>query len=156
MIIKNNLDRSFGPAASFAGYILLIAGAAGIIFMKNWTGIVIAIMGAFASFTGTAIIIDTDTRKFRFYTKLFGIIKAGKWDNLNQFRELAILQDNRTYTAHSRSNRTISINNNGFGIYMLTQNKQTKVPIIKYKTREQAKKELEKLSVILKLPVVFQ
>ncbi len=154
MVIKNSLDKSFGPAASFAGYIFIVTGTIAVIWVQNWIGIPVMLLGMFVSFTGTVIKIDTETRKFKFYTRLLGIIPIGKWYDLNMFEGLGMLKDNRIYTAHSRSNRTISTQKNEYGIYLLTSDRKIKIPVKKCKKRKLASKALQELSKKLHMSVI--
>ncbi len=69
MIIKNRLDKSFGPAGTFAGIVLFIAGI--ILTYFYLSGVIIILIGAFAGFTGTSAIAELDEM-----THQFGLAKV--------------------------------------------------------------------------------
>lgn len=57
MIIKNRLDKPFGPMATSAGIFMLITGVIATYF--SLTGLVLVLIGAFIGFTSTSTLLDS-------------------------------------------------------------------------------------------------
>jgi len=77
VIIKNKLDRTFGPFGSSTGFFLMLGGVLATYF--SIFGLLLVIIGAFAAFTSTSALIDTDNKKIKYSDNLFGILPVGKW-----------------------------------------------------------------------------
>lgn len=144
-IIDNKLEKLFPPAASFAGYIILIVGL--LIFVYNLiAGLVISVFGGFMSFTYSGIQIDLESRRFRKYICIFGI-KHGVWITLNNYPYITILHKNIVTTAYSRSNRPATTSDeNYFDICILNDTQQEKIIIKRLKSKEQAIREVKEFA----------
>jgi len=150
MLINNRLDRSFGKAGIFPGIILIVFGCLGILYF--WP-VILIITGAFFVFTHSGVMIDTEKRKIRLYQNLFGVIKTGKWVPLNQFTGLTIIPVKRYSRVMSMSNRSTTLEEKDFRIFLLNKKHKPEIVIKKCKTPEDARDRIDELALWLKLPV---
>jgi len=148
----NKLENSFGPAAISAGYFFLLAGAAAS-FYSYW-GILLIVAGIFIAFTHSGIRLDTENRKLKYYSRFFWVFEQGKWQDLNNFDGLALLKNRSVHTAHSRSNRTLSVHGKGYIIYLVNIENGKKIPLTRGLSAEDGKTRIKELSSTLKLSVV--
>lgn len=144
MILKNKLDKSFGPSGTFAGYTLFVAGL--VITYSNWGGILLIILGAFMGFSSTGTVIDTDKKRIRFSNNLFGFIPAGKWIDIDPSMKLGIKESNITWTTFSRSNRSIDTVKKDFRIALCDSGENEIMEISKKESLQLIMHELETLS----------
>lgn len=144
MIIKNRLDKPFGPMATSAGIFMLIAGVIATYF--SLTGLVLVLIGAFIGFTSTSTLLDTDKKRIKFSNNLFGIIPFGQWIDIKPEMKVGLKTMHRGYRAYSRGNRTFDVHSKDVRIMLYgTDNKQI-MPIKKFDSLNSAKTELESLS----------
>jgi hypothetical protein len=66
----------------------------------SWFGLVIAVVGAFAFFTTTSSIIDSDNKKIKFSDNLFGIIPVGKWIDIKPDMKLGLEKHHRGFMGY--------------------------------------------------------
>lgn len=149
MKTANRLDKSFGPIGSSAGFFLLVAGV--VATFTSMFGLILVILGAFLGFTATYTLIDFDKRKIKFSEKLFGIIQTGKWISIVPGMKIGIKESNVTWTAHSKSNRSIDIYNKDFRLILFDKENTEIMPLKKTDTLDAALVELEMLCSKLKL-----
>ena len=150
MIIRNNLDKPFGPMGSFAGIIMFIAGLVATYFAL--TGLILVFIGAFIGFTSTSTLLDTDKKRIKLSNNLFGIIPVGQWIEIKPEMKIGIKKMHRGYRAYSRSNRMLDVHSKDIRIMLYgTDNKQI-MSIKKFNSIDSAKTELESLSKQLQLP----
>ena len=142
-MIRNRLDKSFGPAGSSAGVFLFVAGLVATYF--SLIGLVLVVLGAFVGFSGTSTLLDTDKKRIRFSNDLFGIIPTGKWIEINPEMKIGLKKSNRINRAYSRSNRTLDVPTKDFRLVLLGPNNKEIIPIMKTRSHDSAKIELEKL-----------
>jgi hypothetical protein len=141
-----------GPLVFF-GFIFLVPGILGII-IQNWifSGINLFIAWfLFLSYSGVEI--NTEKKVFRNYTKLFGLIKTGKWKPVNHYMGLTLVSMKKVYTMYSRSNRRNTSSEKDFRIYFVNKAKKPAIPIKICKTLEQAQNSIDEFSIWLHLPV---
>ena len=100
MIIKNKLDKTFGPFGTSTGFFIMIGGV--IATFYSFLGLIIAIVGAFACFTSTSTIIDTDNKRIKHSDNLFGIIPIGKWIDIKPDMKIGLKKFHRGYRAYIR------------------------------------------------------
>ena len=104
MVIKNRLDKPFGPMAAFAGIVMFIAGLAATYFAL--TGLILVLIGALLGFTSTSTLVDTDKKRIKLSNNLFGILPVGKWIDIKPGMKVGLKKIRSGYRAYSRSNRT--------------------------------------------------
>ena len=152
MIIKNRLDKSFGPAGAFAGMILLIAGI--ILTCFYFSAAFLILLGGFVGFSFTSAIIDCDKKRIKFSNNLFGIIPIGKWIQILPTMKIAIKKSDQTYRTYSQGNRTLDIEKKDFRIVLLDIDNKEIMPIKKFDTVDHAKAECETIGKQMGLEMV--
>jgi hypothetical protein len=152
MVIKNKLDTVFGPFGSSAGFFLFIGGMITIYF--SLIGIVIAVIGAFVSFTSTSALIDTDNKRIKFVNNLFGIIRVGKWIDIKPEMRIGLNKSHMGYRAYTRANQPIDIHIKDVRIFLYGSDNKQIMPIKKFDSYESAKGELNNLSTLTGLNTI--
>ncbi len=153
MIIKNRLDMSFGSTGMTAGIILFVVG---LFFITTFSGIIIILIGAFMAFTHSGVEIDSELKEATFYNKLFGLIKMKKTRSLNEFDHLSVSQTKRTSKTYSQGNRSLTLNNVDFRVYIVNPGKKSRYAIKKCKSKELAEASAEELSNQIGLPFLVK
>jgi hypothetical protein len=137
MTINNKLDQSFGPVGTSAGMILFVVGL--ILTYSHFTGLILVLIGAFVGFSSTSTFIDYDKKRVRFSNNLFGIIRTGKWINIDPSMKIGIKDSNITWRAYSMGNRALDITSKDFRIILLDAENKEIMPVNKAKTYDSAK-----------------
>ena len=144
---NNNLGKFFGPSSSYMGYIFIISGIVAINY--SLLALTLLLPGFFMAFTYNGTIIDTDNKRVKPYTSLFGIFKSGKWIDANQFTRFNILKATKKYTTYSRANVRFDMNVSDIELLLINRNGSKKIVLNKYSNFEDAHKEMEELSQLL-------
>jgi len=152
MTTENKLDKSFGSTGTTAGIILLITGV--ITTFTTLFGLVLVILGAFLGFSSTSTLIDFDKRRIKYSNNFFGVIKTGKWIQINSAMKLAVRDSAITWSTFSRGNRVLDIVDKDFRIILLDLDNHEIMQVKKTETFDLAKAELEILCSKLKLNTV--
>jgi hypothetical protein len=144
---NNNLGKFLGPSSSYMGYIFIACG----IFTATYSllALTLIIPGVFMAFTYNGIIIDTDKKKLRPYTALFGLFKTGKWIDSNQYTRFNIIRATKRYTSYSRGSVRFDMNISDIELLLINKSGTKKIVINKYKNFEDAHKDMEELKSIL-------
>ena len=144
---NNNLGKFFGPSASYAGYVFIGCG----IFATTYSLLALTLLlpGFFMAFTYNGTIIDTDKKRIKPYTALFGIYRAGKWINADQFTRFKIIKASRKYTTYSRANVKFDMVLTDIELLLINSNGSKKIVLNKYSNFEDAQKEMEELKNLL-------
>lgn len=139
MVIRNNLERSFGPSVSAAGVIIFIAG----IFSSFYSffGFLLICSGAFFAFTSNATFIDYEKKRIKNADCIFGFICLGKWISVSCEMQMSVEKYNKGYSTLSQSNKLASYYVEDYRIYLYTDF-EYKIPIQKFKTLELAESKL--------------
>jgi hypothetical protein len=151
MLIKNSLDKTFGPVGSSAGILLFVAGIAIIFF--SFSGLIFIIAGAFIGFTSTSTTIDYDKNRIRFCDKIFGIIKIGKWITIDKNMKIGIIKSNIGWVSYN-VNIPRDFVNKDYRVILYNSNNRQIMPIEKFKSIDAARLGLEQLAVKLRLTVI--
>ena len=149
MIIKNKLDKAFGPFGSSTGFFMFLGGIIATYF--SFIGLFIVIIGAFTAFTSTSTFIDPDNMKIKFSNNLFGIIPTGKWIDIKPDMKIGLKKSHMGYRAYIRGTQPIGIHINDIRIYLFERNGNPIMPVKKFSSHESAKNELIFLSSMLRL-----
>jgi hypothetical protein len=149
VIIKNKLDKTFGPFGTSTGFFIMIGGV--IATFYSFLGLIIAIVGAFACFTSTSTIIDTDNKRIKHSDNLFGIIPIGKWIDIKPDMKIGMKKFHRGYRAYIRGTQKVGIHYNDIRIFLYDSANKQLVPINKFDSYESSKNELNNLSTLLGL-----
>ena len=153
MIIKNILDKPFGPAGTFAGIFIFIVGLITTVLF-SFTGLFLALIGAFFGFTYTSTLVDFERKRVKFSSNLFGLIPTGKWLEINSEMKLGLKKSNRVYRAYSRSNRTIDVNKKDIRLKLCGPNKKQLMELKKFDSVEAAKAGIKEYSEHLGLKCI--
>ena len=149
MVKDNKIERMMGQSGTFAGYSLIVFGA--IVTYFSITGLILIVAGMFMAFTYEGTLIDSDTKRLKSYTSLFGIYKAGKWINAGDFSKFHIYRSRRSSTTYSRGNVPLTINSSDIRLALLNEDGSLKVIINKYDSFESARRDMSDLIKELKL-----
>jgi hypothetical protein len=152
MIIKNKLDRTFGPFGTSTGFFMLLGGI--IATYYSLIGLLIAVVGAFVAFTSTSTFIDTDNKKIRFSNNLFGILPVGKWIDIKPDMKIGLKKSHRGYLGYIRGIQSIEIHYKDIRIFLYDSEYKEIIPINKFDSYASSENELENLSFLLGLEVI--
>jgi hypothetical protein len=144
---NNNHGKFFSTVQSYMGYIFIACG----IFAASYslTALFLLIPGFFMAFTYTGTIIDTDNKRVKPYTSLFGFLRTGKWIEISQFARFSIQKTKRKYSTYSRSSVRFDMVISDIILLLLSSDGKRKVVINRYGKFEDAQKEMKELSMIL-------
>lgn len=152
MIIKNKLDKTFGPFGSSTGFFLMIGG-----LIATWfsiIGLLIAVVGAFAAFTSTSTLIDSENRKIRYSDNLFGIFPIGKWIDIRADMKLGLKKSHRGFVGYIRGTQPLGIHENDIRIILYDADDKQIMQVQKFTSYEASKAELNTLSSLLGLQIL--
>jgi hypothetical protein len=149
---NNNLGKFFGPSFSYAGYVFIGCG----IFFSFYSLLALTLLlpGFFIAYTYNGTLIDTDKKRVKSYTSLFGIIKTGNWISADQFTRFSIRKATKVYTSYSRANVRLDMSSSDIELLLLDRSRSKNIVLNKFKNSEDAHKEMERLSRLL-LPDSF-
>ena len=143
MIENNRLEKSFGPVGTTAGAIVFAAGL--ILSFTHLSGLILILVGAFVGFSNTSVQIDAEKKRIRFSNNLFGLIRTGKWLQIESDMKLGIKESNVVWRSYSVGNRALDISKTEHLIILNSSDDKEIMPIKKTKSREDAVVELERL-----------
>ena len=108
---------------------------------------------AFVIFTSEHVIIDTEKNQVKQYYKLFGFLKNGKWKNLDLYRGVTLIPMRKVSGMSSMSNRTTSLTEKDYRIFLVNANKRPAFAIKTCKKLMDAQNSLDEFSIWLHKPV---
>ena len=152
------MGKTFRGPAFFTAWWFLATGVF-IIPLQNFEPLAIGIGASivFAScffiFTTSGIEIETENHRIRQYNKIFGLIKTGKWKNLDWYIGITLVQMKNVYTIASRANLTTSSKETDYQIFLVNRQRRPAFAIKRCKTLEEAQNSLDEFSIWLKFPV---
>jgi len=149
MKTNNKTGMLFVPTAVYAGYSFIAFGIICVYF--NLTAILLIIAGMFMALTYEGTVIDFESRRIKGYTCLFGLIKTGKWHNVDLFTRFIIYRSRRSFTTYSRGNVPLTLNSSDIRLALLNENAKLKIIINKYDSFEAARNEMSGLIRDLKM-----
>jgi hypothetical protein len=152
MVIKNKLDKTFGPFGSSTGFFLFLGGVLATYY--SLIGLIIAIIGAFASFTTTSTFIDYDNKRIKFSNNLFGIFPVGKWNDIKPGMKIGLKKSHKGYQAYIRGTQPIGLHINDIRIFLYGPDNKQIMPVKKFDSYESSKRELLELSNMLGLEII--
>ncbi len=150
-IISNRIDQTFGYVGSFSGGVLLLVG---LLSINSWAGIVLILVGSLFTFSYSGTRINTDTKMYKQYTKIFGLFMVGDWESIELFTSITVLKNDSVSTVSSQSNRQVSSKANNYMVIMIDDELRYRIPLCKSKTEEGAYEEAAKLSQKLGFPMI--
>lgn len=146
-MIKNKLEKVFGPFGTSTGFFLLLGGIVTTYF--SFFGLVLVLIGAFVTFTSTNTYIDLDNKKIKYSNNLFGIIPVGKWIEINPDMKIGLKKAHRGYVGYIRGTQPVDIHYHDIRIFLYDFENKPVIPIQKFDSVESAKAELTNLSSLL-------
>lgn len=152
MTTNNKLDKSFGPIGTVAGITIFAAGI--ILVFFSLSGLFLILLGAFVGFSSTGTLIDFDKKRIKFSNNLFGMFSVGKWIDISTDMKIGIKKSNKTWRTYSQGSRTLDISNQDFRIILYDSANKQIMPVMKTKTLDSAKIEIEKLSSQIGLGII--
>jgi hypothetical protein len=146
-IIDHKLGKFFGPSASYGGYVFIGCG----IFASFYSllSLTLLVPGFFMAYTYNGTLIDTDKKKIKSYTSLFGFIRTGNWINASQFKQFKIVNSRKRYSTYSRANVQFDMNISDIELLLTDSTVGKKIVLNKYSNVEDAQKEMKELYSIL-------
>jgi hypothetical protein len=152
MIIKNKLDKAFGPFGSSTGFFMFIGGI--IATYYSLSGLVIALVGAFVTFTTTSTFIDTRNKRVKHSNNIFGFIPVGKWINITPEMKLGLKKSHLGYRAYIRGNQPVDIHNNDIRVFLYNTDNKQLMPLKKFSSYETSKAGIKELGSMLELNIL--
>lgn len=146
-LLNKKHGRFFGPVQIYMGYVFIAIGIFCAIY--SLTILLFIIPGSFMAFTYTGTIIDTENKRVRPYTSLFGFIRTGKWTEVSQSSGFKIMKSNRRYTSYSRANIRLDMNITDISLLLINKNSSGKILLNRYNNFEDARREMEELKLSL-------
>lgn len=113
------------------------------------TGIIFAIAGAFAAFTSTSTIIDTEKKRIKHADNIFGFLPVGKWIDVRSDMRLGLQQVKRGYVGYTRVNQPFEIKYSDIRIFLFDSNNKKVMPLKKFDTLQSAKNGLNDMETLL-------
>ena len=150
-MIKNKLEKVFGPFGTSTGFFLLLGGIVTTYF--SLFGLVLVTLGAFVTFTSTSTFIDADNKKIKYSNNLFGIIPTGKWINVKPDMKIGLKKAHRGFVGYIRGTYPVDIHQNDIRIFLYNSENKPVIPIQKFDSVESAKAELSNLSSLLGIEI---
>ena len=152
MIINNKLEKVFGPFGSSAGFFLFLGGILATYF--SLSGLVIALVGAFVSFTTTSTFIDPENKRVKHSNNIFGFIPVGKWISLNREMKLGLRKSHLGYRAYTRGTQPVDIHYNDIRIFLYNSDNKQLIPLKKFSSYKTAADGIKELGSILELNIL--
>ena len=146
-MIKNKLDKIFGPFGTSTGFFLMLGGIVTTYF--SLFGLLLVALGAFVTFTSTSAFIDTVNKRIKYSNNLFGIIPTGKWIDIKPGMKIGLKKAHRGYVGYIRGTYPVDIHQNDIRIYLYDSENKPVIPIQKFDSVESARKGLDNLCSLL-------
>lgn len=116
MKIKNKLFDFFTPPMRFAGGFLCLAGVIPL-FYQQYISVLLILIGLAMLSLHSAVLLDTENRKYKLYYRLFWLFKFGRYHTYSSISEISLKSKKMAFSTFSRSNRRIE---NRFTNYIIT------------------------------------
>lgn len=149
MLVNNKLDKLFGPVGSVSGILIFVVGI--VMTYQSFLALIVSLFGAFVGFSYSSTHIDFDKKRARFSNNLFGIIKTGKWINIEPSMAVGLKKSYRSWRSHSKGNRTYDCTQIDFRVNLYDSKKKIIMPLKKVQSVISAKQELELMTSSLGL-----
>ena len=151
MILKNKIEKPFGPSATTTGYVLLITGIVYLYF--SLVGIILILIGAFLGFTYVCTYLNIEEKRVKFSNELFGLISTGKWIEITDQMSVGIEKSRRGFRTYSRGMRTNNIVVKDVRIILYDASGKKAGPLKKFNTHQSALNEIKDLSRELEISI---
>jgi len=97
-------------------------------------------------FSTESALIDPEKKRVRFSNNLFGIIRTGRWINVDPGMKIKIKKSDMMWRTYSRGNRSLDIINDDFILILVGSNNKDIMEIKKADSLEAAKRDMETLN----------
>ena len=135
------------------GYIAIVFGLLSS-FESVITAVIIILVGVFLGFSKAILEIEPKSKRLRNYPFLMGL-KLGSWSSYKEYNYVSILRRNVSETTFGgRTNKSVTTKDIFFDICLLNDNHRKKLTVKRFKSKEEALNEIERLSTDLGLDVV--
>jgi hypothetical protein len=111
--------------------------------------LVLVVPGMFMAFTYNGTLIDTEKKRIKPYTALFGIYRAGKWIGTEQFTGFSIIKATKKYTTYSRGSVRFDMSVSDLELVLIKKNSKDKVVLKRFGNFIDARKEMEDLTPLI-------
>jgi hypothetical protein len=138
------IGHSFASPILFFGVVFSIFGFF-LCFNEPIIGVIIFVSSSFLWSSTYGIEIDLTSNKIREYSSAYGF-KKGKWHSLEKLPYMTFLKMREGMTVYSRSNRSTTLIDDNFGVYLLTNSHRTKILINKFDDENEANEFFKKNS----------
>jgi hypothetical protein len=152
MIMNNKLDKPFGPFGSSTGFFLFLGGIIATYYSPF--GLIIAVIGAFVSFTTTSTLIDTENKRIKLSNNLFGFIPVGKWIDIKPDMKIGLKKFHAGYRAYIRGTQPVDMHTNDIRIVLYSSDNKQIMHLQKFSSPEKSIAAIKELSSILSLNIV--
>jgi hypothetical protein len=152
MVVQNKFDKTFGPFGSSAGFFLLLGGI--IATYYSLIGLIMAVIGAFTSFTSTSTFLDIEKKRIKFSNNFFGIIPSGKWIDIKPDMKIGLKKSHKGYRTYIRGTQPVDMHINDIRIFLYGSDNKQILPVKKFDSYESAKSELKNLSIQLGINII--
>jgi hypothetical protein len=146
-VLNNNLGKFFSPSASYAGFVFIGCG----IFTAFYSlfALTLLLPGFFMAFSYNGTLIDTDRKRVKSYTSLFGIIKTGEWVNIDEFTNFSIIKATKNFTTYSRANLRFDMKLSDIELLISNTRTSKRIVLNTYNNLSDAQREMDSLREIL-------
>jgi len=148
-LIDNKIENILPTAGIFAGYALISIGLISL-FNNLLIGVVVLILGLIMIFTYNGVQIDVPNKRIRNYTKCLGLL-IGKWQGLDVFTDIAVLQTNETSRALSLANVALKESEKYYDVFLLNKSHRIKFRIKRCLEKSMAIEDAQSIAGLLEL-----
>lgn len=151
-VIINRFGKLFGPVGSSAGIFLLIGG----FMLMHFTisSVFLVILGVFLAFTCTSTTIDLKNNRVRYSNNICGILKFGKWIEIQSDMYMKVSGNRQVFRSYSRSNRILDVKTHQYQILLYNNSKEKILPLAYGSSKFEAKKIAGELANKLNLEII--
>jgi hypothetical protein len=142
-----NHGKFAGPSASFTGFALIAGGIIGLAY--SISALFLIIPGALLAFTTSGTIINLKINKVKSFTAVFGLLRIGKWIDLNKFSRFNISRVTGRYDLYSRGMAHHRMNTVDIRLLLINHSGKEKLVVNKFGSFEEAQKEMEQLKKLI-------
>ena len=146
---NNKIEKVCGPSLSFAGYAFIAGGLFALRY--SLSSVILIASGTFIAFSYSGTLIDFERKRIKSYTSFFGILRFGKWTDIDSSFTFRITKSKRRYTTHSRANLTNSIYIHDLKLELVCSTTGRRILVNRHKSYEAASREMEELSENLRI-----
>jgi hypothetical protein len=140
----NRLDSSFGPVGKYAGLTLFLVGL--FVSYSSYLGLILILLGSFIGFSITCTLIDSERKRVKLSNCLFGIIRTGKWIQVESTMKVGLRESNITWSAFSQGNRPLEITNSDFRLTLMDVNNVEIMELKKFNSFDSAQENQVELA----------